>query len=90
MYVVVAGETLLPVGGAARRPADPVQAVRELEAGQRPRWVWADTRESYPPLLERGVRVARCHDLALTEGLLLAHEGRYGEPRSARAAHARL
>ncbi|NUT44105.1 MAG: bifunctional 3'-5' exonuclease/DNA polymerase [Thermoactinospora sp.] len=90
VYVVVAGETLLPVGGAARRPADPVQAVRELEAGQRPRWVWADTRESYPPLLERGVRVARCHDLALTEGLLLAHEGRYGEPRSARAAHARL
>ncbi|NUS03335.1 MAG: bifunctional 3'-5' exonuclease/DNA polymerase [Nonomuraea sp.] len=90
VYVVVAGETLLPVGGAARRPADPVQAVRELEAGQRPRWVWADTRESYPPLLERGVRVARCHDLALTEGLLLAHEGRSGEPRSARAAHARL
>jgi DNA polymerase-1 len=36
------------------------------------------------------VRVSRCHDLALTEGLLLAHEGRYGEARSARAAHARL
>ncbi|MFI7112213.1 bifunctional 3'-5' exonuclease/DNA polymerase [Nonomuraea sp. NPDC050227] len=90
VYVVVAGETVLPVGGTARRAADPASAVRELESGGGPRWVWADTRETYAQLLERGVRVARCHDLALTEGLLLAHEGRYGEPRSARAAHARL
>ncbi|MFB4281730.1 bifunctional 3'-5' exonuclease/DNA polymerase [Nonomuraea sp. MTCD27] len=90
MYVVVAGETVLPVGGSARRPADLAGAVRELEAAERPRWVWADTREAYAPLLEQGVRVARCHDLALTEGLLLAHAGRYGEPRSVRAAHARL
>nr|WP_245642516.1 bifunctional 3'-5' exonuclease/DNA polymerase [Nonomuraea candida] len=88
--MVVAGETVLPVGGTARRPADLAEAVRELEAAEGPRWVWADTREAYTPLLERGVRVARCHDLALTEGLLLAHEGRHGEPRSARAAHARL
>jgi DNA polymerase-1 len=88
--VVVAGKTVLPVGGAARRPADLASAVREFESGHGPRWVWADTRESYPPLLRAGVRVARCHDLALTEGLLLAHEGRYGEARSARAAHARL
>lgn len=90
MYVVVEGETVLPVGGVARHPADLAAAVREVEEAERPRWVWADAREAYPPLLERGVRVARCHDLALTEGLLLAHEGRYGEPRSARAAHARL
>ncbi|MBG0830885.1 bifunctional 3'-5' exonuclease/DNA polymerase [Planomonospora sp. ID67723] len=55
-----------------------------------PRWVWADTGEVYPALLARGVRLSRCHDLALTEGLLLAYEGRYGEPRSARAAYARL
>ncbi|WSG19359.1 bifunctional 3'-5' exonuclease/DNA polymerase [Nonomuraea sp. NBC_01738] len=63
--------------------------VREREP-QRPRWVWADTRAVYPALLAAGVRVARCHDLTLTEGLLLAHEGRYGEARSAEAAHARL
>ncbi|WP_188187313.1 bifunctional 3'-5' exonuclease/DNA polymerase [Nonomuraea sp. SYSU D8015] len=90
MYVVVAGETVLPVGGAARHTADLAGAVREIEAAERPRWVWADTRETYPDLLRAGVRVSRCHDLALTEGLLLAYEGRYGESRSARAAHARL
>ncbi|MFF4618137.1 bifunctional 3'-5' exonuclease/DNA polymerase [Nonomuraea jabiensis] len=90
MYVVVAGEALLPVGGSVRRPADLSGAVRELEEAERPRWVWADAREVYPDLLSAGVRVSRCHDIALTEGLLLAYEGRYGESRSARAAHARL
>ncbi|WP_431911453.1 bifunctional 3'-5' exonuclease/DNA polymerase [Nonomuraea jabiensis] len=90
MYVVVAGEALLPVGGSVRRPADLAGAVLELEETERPRWVWADAREVYPDLLSAGVRVSRCHDLALTEGLLLAYEGRYGESRSARAAHARL
>ncbi|MEV5407655.1 bifunctional 3'-5' exonuclease/DNA polymerase [Thermopolyspora sp. NPDC052614] len=64
--------------------------MRELEASSKPRWVWADTRAVYPALLDAGVRLARCHDLTLTEALLLGHEGRYGEPRSARAAHARL
>ncbi|WP_435875754.1 bifunctional 3'-5' exonuclease/DNA polymerase [Nonomuraea wenchangensis] len=90
MYVVVAGETVLPVGGEVSRPADLAAAVREIEAAERPRWVWADTRETYPALLESGARVGRCHDLALTEGLLLAHEGRHGESRTAMAAHARL
>ncbi|GAA1742114.1 bifunctional 3'-5' exonuclease/DNA polymerase [Nonomuraea bangladeshensis] len=90
MYVVVAGETVLPVGGEVSRPADLAAAVREIEAAERSRWVWADTRESYPALLESGVRVGRCHDLALTEGLLLAYQGRHGESRTARAAHARL
>lgn len=98
MYVAVApGEqgagTLRPLGGdAAPRPvADLAAAAAELEAsGDRPRWVWADTRAVYPRLLDAGVRLARCHDLTLTEALLLGHEGRYGEPRSARAAHARL
>jgi len=98
VYVAVApGEqgvgTLRPLGGdAAPRPvADLAAAAAELEAsGDRPRWVWADTRAVYPRLLDAGVRLARCHDLTLTEALLLGHEGRYGEPRSARAAHARL
>ena len=41
-------------------------------------------------LLAAGVRVSRCHDLELTETLLLAYAGRFGEPRSLRAALARL
>ncbi|GGP16140.1 bifunctional 3'-5' exonuclease/DNA polymerase [Nonomuraea glycinis] len=89
MYTVLAGQTILPVGGTAEQPGDLAAAMRGHEAA-RPRWVWGDTRESYPGLLRAGLRVGRCHDLALTEGLLLAHQGRYGEPRSARAAHARL
>ncbi|GAA5087617.1 bifunctional 3'-5' exonuclease/DNA polymerase [Thermocatellispora tengchongensis] len=80
-------------GGGELRPgghvADLAAAVRERE-GDRPRWVWADAGEVYPGLLAAGVRLGRCHDIALTEGLLLASEGRYGEPRSARAAYARL
>lgn len=80
---------LRPDGRGAEAVADLAAAVRELEAG-RPRWIWADTREIYPALLDAGVRLGRCHDLALTEGLLLGYEGRHGEPRSIRAAHARL
>nr|WP_221475790.1 bifunctional 3'-5' exonuclease/DNA polymerase [Sphaerisporangium rubeum] len=76
--------------GAVTHVDDLAQAMRDLDRAERPRWVWADTRAVYPPLLARGVRPGRCHDLTLTEGLLLGHEGRYGEPRSAGAAYARL
>jgi DNA polymerase family A len=55
-----------------------------------PRWVWTATSRIYPRLLAAGVRLSRCHDLELAETLLLNHAGRYGEPRSLRAAHARL
>ncbi|MGW4643434.1 bifunctional 3'-5' exonuclease/DNA polymerase [Sphaerisporangium sp. NPDC004334] len=84
------GGTLRPSGEHARRVGDLARAVGDLERSARPRWVWADTRALYPPLIAKGVRVARCHDVTLTESLLLAHEGRYGEPRSAQAAYARL
>src|SRR5512141_960641 len=43
--------------------------VVEREADQ-PRWVWDDTARWYPPLLDAGVRVARCHDLRLGHHLL--------------------
>ena len=50
------------------------------------RWVWADTADSYPPLLQAGVQVARCHDVALTGALLLAREGQPpGGPTGRRA-----
>lgn len=53
------------------------------------RWVWTSTSSAYPPLLHAGVRVTRCHDLELTEALLLGHAGRFGEPRSVAAVLAR-
>jgi DNA polymerase-1 len=53
------------------------------------RWVWGETGAIYPALLRAGVRVGRCHDIALTEALLLGREGRPGEPASLAAAWAR-
>ncbi|MFB6775903.1 bifunctional 3'-5' exonuclease/DNA polymerase [Streptomyces sp. NPDC056352] len=84
--------TPLTVGGLPAAPVltepDLVEAVRS-----RPdviRWVWRSTAEIYPRLLDAGVRIDRCYDIEAAESLLLAHEGRLGEPRSAAAAHARL
>jgi DNA polymerase-1 len=76
--------------GPAVAVADLVAAVAEREKAEAPRWVWASTARLYPRLLEAGVRVARCHDLELIESVLLAFDGRFGEPRSVRAALARL
>ncbi|MDK0520316.1 bifunctional 3'-5' exonuclease/DNA polymerase [Streptomyces sp. ML-6] len=76
-------------------PAAPVVAEPDLVAAVRSRpdvtrWVWRSTAEIYPRLLAAGVLVDRCYDIEVAESLLLAHEGRLGEPRSAAAAHARL
>ncbi|MFJ1605725.1 bifunctional 3'-5' exonuclease/DNA polymerase [Streptomyces sp. NPDC088253] len=88
------GAEVAPLGsdglpaGPVRREADLVEAVRG-----RPdvvRWVWRSTAEVYPRLLAAGVRVQRCYDIEAAETLLLGHEGRLGEPRSAAAALARL
>ncbi|WP_111831167.1 bifunctional 3'-5' exonuclease/DNA polymerase [Actinomadura madurae] len=76
--------------GAVQRVPDLVAAIAERERGEAPRWVWGATARLYPRLLDAGVRVGRCHDLELVESLLLGHAGRYGEPRSVRAAWARL
>ncbi|MYW05219.1 bifunctional 3'-5' exonuclease/DNA polymerase [Streptomyces sp. SID3343] len=89
------GGRLRPLGddgaplGPAVHVADLIAAVQDYEAtGPAPRWVWASVESAYAPLLP--TRVARCHDLASVESLLLAHEGRFGEPRSLGAAWARL
>ncbi|EPJ39137.1 putative DNA polymerase I [Streptomyces afghaniensis 772] len=74
--------------GPVRREADPAEAVRSRPGVTR--WVWRSTAEVYPRLLATGVRVERCYDVEAAETLLLGHEGRYGEPRSAGAALARL
>jgi DNA polymerase I len=80
--------------GTPQGPPEPVRdlaaAVTERERTGRPRWVWAATGELYPAVLSAGVRVDRCHDLGLTEGILLAADGRWGEPRALPAAWARL
>nr|WP_154936118.1 bifunctional 3'-5' exonuclease/DNA polymerase [Micromonospora palomenae] len=76
--------------GAADVVVDLAAAVAAREAAEHPRWVWASGVALYPALLRAGVRVERCHDVELTEALLLGHAGRWGEPRSLAAAHARL
>lgn len=90
-----AGGRLLALGedgtahGAPLRVADLAGAAAAIEsAGRAPRWVWATSDSAYAPLLP--VRVGRCHDLALTEALLRAYEGHFGDPRSLGAAWARL
>ncbi|MFF8591995.1 bifunctional 3'-5' exonuclease/DNA polymerase [Streptomyces sp. NPDC015220] len=85
--VALLGPDGLPAG-PVRREADLAEAVRS-----RPdvaRWVWRSTAEVYPRLLAAGVRVERCYDIEDAETILLGHEGRHGEPRSAAAALARL
>ncbi|NYI04702.1 bifunctional 3'-5' exonuclease/DNA polymerase [Allostreptomyces psammosilenae] len=77
----------LPAGGVRREPSL-VEAVRGRPGVAR--WVWRSTAAVYPRLLAAGVRVDRCYDIEDAETLLLGHEGRHGEPRSAAAALARL
>ncbi|EPH39495.1 bifunctional 3'-5' exonuclease/DNA polymerase [Streptomyces aurantiacus] len=85
---------VVPVGedgratGDVRREADVVAAVRNHP--EVTRWVWRSTADVYPRLLSGGAHVERCYDIEAAENLLLGHEGRHGEPRSAAAAHARL
>ncbi len=76
--------------GPPQRVGDLAAAVRERELADRPRWVWTAAADVYPRLLRQVVPLARCHDLELTEGLLLAYDGRWREPRSFAAAWARL
>ncbi|MFI9629896.1 bifunctional 3'-5' exonuclease/DNA polymerase [Streptomyces sp. NPDC052042] len=89
------GGALLAPLDASGTPTGPVLAEPDLVAAVRSRpevtrWVWRSTAEICPRLLAAGVSVDRCYDIEVAESLLLAHEGRLGEPRSAAAAHARL
>ncbi len=76
--------------GPAQQVRDLAAAVAERESAGRPRWVWPSGEDLYPDLLAACVVVERCADLALTEAILLGHEGQWGEPRSLGAAWARL
>jgi DNA polymerase I len=48
----------------------PARVARHEAQADAPRWVWDDTTRWYPPLLEAGVRVARCVDLRLSHSIL--------------------
>ncbi|MFI6105762.1 bifunctional 3'-5' exonuclease/DNA polymerase [Streptomyces sp. NPDC051310] len=85
--LVPLGRDGLPAGPVLAEP-DLVEAVRSRPDVDR--WVWRSTSGVYPGLLASGVRVERCYDIEAAEQLLLGHEGRLGEPRSAAAAWARL
>ncbi|MFG2523903.1 bifunctional 3'-5' exonuclease/DNA polymerase [Streptomyces sp. NPDC048527] len=88
------GAQLTPLG-ADGTPAAPVRKEPSLAEAVRARpdvtrWIWGSTAAVYPRLLAAGVRVPRCYDIEDAETLLLGHAGRFGEPRSAAAALARI
>jgi len=60
------------------------------EADAAPRWVFDSTARVHPMLLDAGVTVRRGHDVRLVERILLGREGRFAEPVSAAAVHARV
>jgi DNA polymerase I len=64
--------------------------IRTAERDGNTRWVLPSAETAYPGLLAAGVVLDRCLDLALTEGLLLGYDGRWGESRTLGASWARL
>ena len=86
MRVAVVAETggsgLLRELAADGSPRDGLVQVKDLSAAVAGyeqsgpvRWVWASGARLYPALLRAGVRVARCHDVELTERLLASRDG---------------
>lgn len=63
-------------------------ALRRWEA-EGVRWLWDTAELVYPPILAAGLSPMRCHDITLTERILLGREGRHGAPASADAVYAR-
>ncbi|CAM5363932.1 hypothetical protein SBADM41S_08734 [Streptomyces badius] len=70
--------------GPVRREADPGRG-RAEPSGCRAVGVAMPTAKYYPAACSPAVG-ERCYDIETAETLLLGHEGRYGEPRSAAAA----
>jgi hypothetical protein len=64
--------------------------VAERERSGPVRWVWPSAASIYPRLLRAGVRVARCHDVELTEALLLGRDGQADQPARLAVAAARV
>ncbi|GAB3462399.1 bifunctional 3'-5' exonuclease/DNA polymerase [Actinophytocola sediminis] len=85
-----AGRVRVLPGGTDTVVPDLAGWIAGTEAEHAPRWVLPSADALYPDLLAAGVRLGRCHDLTLTEGILLAHAGTPGRPRNPAAAWARL
>lgn len=75
--------------GPPEHVGDLAAAMAALERAESPRWVWAASARMYPALLRSGVRLASCHDVELTEAVLLGYEGKFGDEASLEAAWAR-
>jgi DNA polymerase-1 len=74
---------------AEGRPLGPARHADTPPADDGVRWLWPGTAAAYAAHLHHGLRLERCHDLELTEALLLGYEGRWGEPRGLAAITAR-
>lgn len=59
-----------------------------MERRSAPRWVLAEVASGYPLLARHGVRLARCHDVASTEALLLAADGAAADAAAVNAGRA--
>ncbi len=84
---------LAPDGGAASSPRtvpNLAAAVAERERVAGVRWVWPSAAALYPGLLKAGVRVARCHDVALIQALLSGRDGTQATAAEVSAAAGRL
>jgi len=67
--------------GPVERAEDLAAAITADERDRNTRWVLPAAETTYPRLLAADVVLARCVDLALTEGLLMGYDGRWGESR---------
>ena len=61
---------------------DLAAAVLEHEHNAEPRWVWPSAALVYQRLLRAGVRVARCHDVALADALIRGRDAALGRSAS--------
>jgi hypothetical protein len=69
--------------GSSVHADDLLALVAEYERSGAVRWVWPATAGLYPGLLRAGVRVGRCHDVSLTDGLLAGRDGDQSPPGDA-------
>jgi len=83
-------QTLSDHGTPHARPVavSSVDALRQWESAG-VRWLWDATESVYQQLLAAGLSVRRCHDVTLTERILLGRGGLHGAPAAAAAVYAR-